>query len=325
MIMARKKRRMVIGLTILFLLIIILAILLTLYFTTDMFKSNKTLFEKYLLQGMAQISNLDDETHMNELNQLLENNKEQNVLKGNITYEENGQKDNVINNINLEITGQTDKKENYNYQDISLTDENEQTLYKAEYINDNNIYGLRLEGIKQFVSTDLEKSTDENNKAKIWEDLKNINIEDYLGFSEEEKQILQTRYFNIINNATNENSFTKQKNVTLIINEQNYTANAYIFSLTKEELNNIYIEILNQIKTDDIILKKLENLDNKINEYNDIMQNGKTSKIKEEIVNKITEKTEEIKNSNIGSDQRRIIVYESQGKPISLGIVRYYR
>ena len=166
MIMARKKRRMVIGLTILFLLIIILAILLTLYFTTDMFKSNKTLFEKYLLQGMAQISNLDDETHMNELNQLLENNKEQNVLKGNITYEENGQKDNVINNINLEITGQTDKKENYNYQDISLTDENEQTLYKAEYINDNNIYGLRLEGIKQFVSTDLEKSTDENNKAK---------------------------------------------------------------------------------------------------------------------------------------------------------------
>lgn len=320
MIMARKKRRMVIGLTILFLLIIILAILLTLYFTTDMFKSNKTLFEKYLLQGMAQISNLDDETHMNELNQLLENNKEQNVLKGNITYEENGQKDNVINNINLEITGQTDKKENYNYQDISLTDENEQTLYKAEYINDNNIYGLRLEGIKQFVSTDLEKSTDENNKAKIWEDLKNINIEDYLGFSEEEKQTLQTRYFNIINNATNENSFTKQKNVTLIINEQNYTANAYIFSLTKEELNNIYIEILNQIKTDDIILKKLENLDNKINEYNDIMQNGKTSKIKEEIVNKITEKTEEIKNSNIGSDQRRIIVYERQGKPISLGI-----
>ena len=320
MIMARKKRRMVIGLTILFLLIIILAILLTLYFTTDMFKSNKTLFEKYLLQGMAQISNLDDETHMNELNQLLENNKEQNVLKGNITYEENGQKDNVINNINLEITGQTDKKENYNYQDISLTDENEQTLYKAEYINDNNIYGLRLEGIKQFVSTDLEKSTDKNNKAKIWEDLKNINIEDYLGFSEEEKQTLQTRYFNIINNATNENSFTKQKNVTLIINEQNYTANAYIFSLTKEELNNIYIEILNQIKTDDIILKKLENLDNKINEYNDIMQNGKTSKIKEEIVNKITEKTEEIKNSNIGSDQRRIIVYERQGKPISLGI-----
>ena len=320
MIMARKKRRMVIGLTILFLLIIILAILLTLYFTTDMFKSNKTLFEKYLLQGMAQISNLDDETHMNELNQLLENNKEQNVLKGNITYEENGQKDNVINNINLEITGQTDKKENYNYQDISLTDENEQTLYKAEYINDNNIYGLRLEGIKQFVSTDLEKSTDENNKAKIWEDLKNINIEDYLGFSEEEKQTLQTRYFNVINNGTNENSFTKQKNVTLIINEQNYTANAYIFSLTKEELNNIYIEILNQIKTDDIILKKLENLDNKINEYNDIMQNGKKSKIKEEIVNKITEKTEEIKNSNIGSDQRRIIVYESQGKPISLGI-----
>lgn len=320
MIMARKKRRMVIGLTILFLLIIILAILLTLYFTTDMFKSNKTLFEKYLLQGMAQISNLDDETHMNELNQLLENNKEQNVLKGNITYEENGQKDNVINNINLEITGQTDKKENYNYQDISLTDENEQTLYKAEYINDNNIYGLRLDGIKQFVSTDLEKSTDENNKAKIWEDLKNINIEDYLGFSEEEKQTLQTRYFNVINNGTNENSFTKQKNVTLIINEQNYTANAYIFSLTKEELNNIYIEILNQIKTDDIILKKLENLDNKINEYNDIMQNGKKSKIKEEIVNKITEKTEEIKNSNIGSDQRRIIVYESQGKPISLGI-----
>ena len=320
MIMARKKRRMVIGLTILFLLIIILAILLTLYFTTDMFKSNKTLFEKYLLQGMAQISNLHDETHMNELNQLLENNKEQNVLKGNITYEENGQKDNVINNINLEITGQTDKKENYNYQDISLTDENEQTLYKAEYINDNNIYGLRLDGIKQFVSTDLEKSTDENNKAKIWEDLKNINIEDYLGFSEEEKQTLQTRYFNVINNGTNENSFTKQKNVTLIINEQNYTANAYIFSLTKEELNNIYIEILNQIKTDDIILKKLENLDNKINEYNDIMQNGKKSKIKEEIVNKITEKTEEIKNSNIGSDQRRIIVYESQGKPISLGI-----
>ena len=61
MMMPRKKRRMLIISTIVICIVAIIAILVALYINTDMFKSNETLFEKYISQNFENISKMEYE------------------------------------------------------------------------------------------------------------------------------------------------------------------------------------------------------------------------------------------------------------------------
>ena len=56
MMMPRKKRRMIIIVSIILLLLIIAITLFLLYINTDMFKSNSTLFAKYIGQNVENIT-----------------------------------------------------------------------------------------------------------------------------------------------------------------------------------------------------------------------------------------------------------------------------
>lgn len=49
---------------------------------------------------------------------------------------------------------------------------------------------------------------------------------------------------------------------------KNITTNAYILKLTNEELNNLYVDLLESLKQDEIILNKIESIQNKINSIN---------------------------------------------------------
>ena len=52
---ARKKKKLIIISSITALVLIIIGILITLYLTTDMFKSNYSLFVKYISQNITSI------------------------------------------------------------------------------------------------------------------------------------------------------------------------------------------------------------------------------------------------------------------------------
>lgn len=325
--MVKKKKRIVVAISIAVIFIILItAILVTLYLTTDAFKSSKTLFEKYLGQNIEDIINIASFFEKDDYDKLIEENKYTNNTEITMNYTEGigttlEKTDSSINDLKISMDGQVDKKENYNYQKIDLYNLDTKTL-SLEYLQNNNDYGIRFSDLfKQF--TMVENSNLNELVAKLPEndDLKNIpdtielknDFGNILKFSQEEVENIKNRYVEIISKNTSKENFSKQKNGSVTINEQKIRANAYILTLTKEQLNSIYIKLLEELKQDDIILSKIDQLQQSLEKYNIINNDDKILDKFNEYLDKTITK---INENNIGNEESQIIVYESQGNSI---------
>lgn len=325
MIMPRKKRIAIIVISIIIVLLIVGGAFSYLYLNTDMFKSNQTLFGKYFVQNFDVLSTIT-QSAAPEINQTLDENKYTSNLNATVEYiaskntsDEN--KNNSINKAQLEIEGKTDKTSQYQYKDISLTKENDEVI-RLELMQEENNYGVRLDGIKQFVS--LENTGDlaqiseniqvpETTLQKIPNLFSGIDIKQWIDFTEEEKQILASTYLEIIKQNTAKEVYGKQSNGTITVDGKSYYVNAYSIEITKEQYNNIVIKVLEKMTTDEIILGKIDNIENKINEYKELEQE-KT--MREQFVEYLKERIQEIKDNNIGKEKTKITVYENQKKTI---------
>lgn len=317
MMMPRKKRRAIFISVIVAIILLIAITCIVLYSTTDMFKSNAVLFQKYALQLFDGIDVFINEENMSEIEEIINNNKLVSDTTVSINYTENGDTSNPINNIQINIAGQEEKSEGYRYDDVSLV-QDEETLLGLEYIEDGEVAGVRLNGIRQYVSTNIDNE-DENSLNALY-NLINTDIKDVIGFTSEELNTIIDKYRNIVLTNITNFTFSKQAGVVLEINGTSYTTNAYSVSMTKEQYNNIYVQILEELKEDEIILSKLEALDNTINEYHNLIQDGETSNLEQTFINEITTKIQQIQDFNIGNDERVITVYECNGVTISMSI-----
>lgn len=102
----RKRRKIMIILSVVMAVVLIIIGLIAIYLTTDMFKGNDVLFAKYLTQYSSIIKEVKTQNTMDEVEQLLENNKYISVLEGTVEYSE----DASINDAKLIIEGKTDRK-----------------------------------------------------------------------------------------------------------------------------------------------------------------------------------------------------------------------
>ena len=315
--MPRKKRRMILVCVIIAILLIILVTCLTLYATTDMFKSNDVLFNKYASQLLDNIDPIFNEDHMAEMEEILANNKLSSNTTVNVQYAEDGNTDNPVNLVQMNITGQQEETAGYKYRNISLV-QGENQLVGVEYVEENGIAGIRLNGISQYVATNIE-GEDENEVRTIY-DIVNTDVASGIGFNAEESRTLKDKYLQLIVSNAVTATYSKQTGVTLEINGTSYQTNAYGITMTKEHFNNVYIKVLEEMQKDEIILSKLQNIDNAINQCYSIIQNEETSNIQQEFIDKISETIEEIQNTNIGNEERTIRVYETNGVAIGLAI-----
>ena len=317
MMMPRKKRRAVKISVIMAILIVIATICIILYNTTDMFKPNNVLFEKYTRQLFNNIDEILDEEHMSEIEEVLNNNKLTSDTTTTINYSANGDTSNPINDVRVDISGEEEKLTGYNYQNIKVM-QNEETLIGIEYVEEENDVGVRLNGIRQYLSTNIENEN-ENGIYNLYKVL-HTDIRELLGATIEEWNSLKEKYIGmILENIINAN-FSKQTDVLIEINGVQYNTNVYSITITKEQFNKIYMQILENLETDEMILSKLEEIDNKINEYYNLIENEETSNIKQEFIDKIDNTIQKIQNFNIGTDERTISVFESDGVAISLSI-----
>ena len=325
--MVKKKKRIVLAISIVVIFIILItAILVTLYITTDAFKSSKTLFEKYLGQNIEDVINIASFFEKDDYDKLLEQNKYTNNTEITMNYTEgvgtsSEKTDSSINNLKLNISGQVDKTANYNYQKMDLYNSDTKTL-SLEYMQNNNDYGIRFSDLfRQF--TTVENSNLSELVAKLPENTTIPNIPDtidiendfgnILEFSQEEIENIKNRYVEIISQNTSEENFSRQKNGTVTINEQNIGANAYILTLTKEQLNDIYIKLLEELKQDDIILSKIDKLQQSLEKYNII---DSDEKILDKYNDYIDETITKINEINIGNEEAQMLVCENNGQTI---------
>ena len=317
MMMPRKKRRAVKISVIMAILIVIATICIILYNTTDMFKPNNVLFEKYTRQLFNNIDEILDEEHMSEIEEVLNNNKLTSDTTTTINYSANGDTSNPINDVRVDISGEEEKLTGYNYQNIKVM-QNEETLIGIEYVEEENDVGVRLNGIRQYLSTNIENEN-ENGIYNLYKVL-HTDIRELLGATIEEWNSLKEKYIGmILENIINAN-FSKQTDVLIEINGVQYNTNVYSITITKEQFNKIYMQILENLEKDEMMLSKLEEIDNKINEYYNFIENEETSNIKQEFIDEIDNTIQKIQNFNIGTDERTISVFESDGVAISLSI-----
>lgn len=352
--MPRKKR---IALAIAIPSIIVIIIIITgilLYLNTDMFKSNKTLFFKYFGKNSENIKEIEEIFESTEYEKNLQNNKYTDDINIKVNYTNNLQttsedNSNTINNVKLLIKGEEDKNNKYSYKDFKLekdkniatntenqsssenSDESnnkEQNIMEVEYIKNDNNYGIRFSDLfKQYLLVENNNLKDLFRKIGYSEqelenvpdsiEINDITLSD-IKFTEDEIKQLSEKYSEIINKKVSKEKFEKNSKQVITINEKNITTNAYILKLTNEELNNLYVDLLESLKQDEIILNKIESIQNKINSIN--INSSESKDLKESFAEEIDLQIEKINKTNIGNQETKIIVYENSGKTIRTAI-----
>lgn len=321
-----KKKLLVVGLIIAIILIIIMFI--TLYFLTDMFKSNKTLFLKYLGENAENLETIIETLdNKNTIDSKYEESSEikMNFIENVGTSLENA--DNAINNLKITIDSQNDKENKYNYKDIKVLKNNE-NLSNIEYLQQENNYGIKFsdlfnqyllvekENIQQFLEkTELSQEQLDKIQKVIEEDENNTTT---MKLTEEEIETLRDKYVKIINTNGSIGKFSKAKNQQIIINQKTVYVNAYTLTLTREQLNNIYIKILEALKEDEILLKRAEYLQTQVNKINILLD--EPIDIKQNFISNIEKTIEDINKNNIGNDETKIIIYENAKRTVRTSI-----
>lgn len=338
----RKKRRLILIISIVLVLLILLTLFALVYINTDMFKSSKTLFMKYLGQNTqnmnaiyTQISQKSDYENSLEqskytVNTQININNTENLG----TTEENT--DNIINQLKIVAEGQVDIANQYNYQQMNLYNR-ENSLLGLEYIQNSNTYGLRFSDMfQQFLLVDNNNLQELFSKLGYTnEEISNIpNQIDFeqleigqLEVTEEEKETFFNKYIGIIENGISSQNFSKEQNQTIEIDGKNVQVNAYSVTLTKEQLNNMYLAILEQLKSEEIILEKLDTIQAKIDQFNQLSQNtdsgveNSTESLRDSFTGGIDETISKINQNNIGQDETTITVYENMKNTVRTSIL----
>lgn len=323
--MPRKRRILIITMISIVLLIAIIGILGYLYLKTDMFKSKETLFAKYLLQNGENVQFLNVQND-EKINKILENRKYESTLDAKVEYTEdagtsNENKDNGINNVKLVINSNVDNSSDYNYKDISIQDENKNTLVGVEYLKDEKLYGLRLNDIAQFVSIEYDKDenkeeTEDNEIYNKINEFSNLDLNEIFELTETEKIALQNRYIGILRSNVSKERYAKQTNAIITLNNKDVKTNAYSIRLTTEEYNNLRIKILEQLSSDEIILEKINKLEEKVKEFDEDYEES----FRDKFVSYLEDVIKKIQDNNIGNEEVKITVYENGMKTVRTSI-----
>lgn len=303
----KKKTKILLIIIIVLVLLILLAGGAYAYFATDIFRSDKELFFKYI----SQIGDPENGFINENLNKYFEKRKKepfnnQGEFSLNISGSENENKYKNVNDFKIDFSGQVDEANNKVFQNISLNysdDVNMQLNYKQV----GSIYGIQNNDVgSKFISIDinqLNKLSQSNmtidDYSKVYEKLKEFyNVE----LSKEQIENIGNTYKNLLNEELNNEWFSKVEDKNLV---------GYKLSLEGENLKNILVKLLESIRND-------QNLLGKINEYLKIQTNS--NKL---TANDIDDIIEEIKDSrNLENKKIEIIVYKENSSvaKISLGI-----
>lgn len=321
MLAQKRKKLIIIITTSVIALIAIIATLIILYIKTDMFKPNSKLFAKYIVQNIEYIDNIL-KSEPSEIEQTIEQNKITSNLKSTIEYiDNNNDSENSINKAELDITGQSDQTSQYRYEDIRLAYENED-IAKMEYIQNEDLYGIRPDGIKQFVTIKNENIDELTLKTGLSKEdiallttiFNQTKISSFINFTPNEVEVLTSTYLSILTQNTNKTNFEKKSGQKIMVNGKSVDATGYALKLSKEQFNNLIIKMLERISNDEIILGKVDNLQTTLENYKIKIDEEKS--LRTLFTEKIKEQIEEIENNNIGQEETQIIVYVNNGQTV---------
>ena len=190
---------------------------------------------------------------------------------------------------------------------------------QIEYVKDNDTYGVKFpELFQQYILADnsnlkeLFENIGYEDSSKIPDKIEiNDDIFSYINFSSDEVSQLKEKYTNLLQKEVSAKNISKGSNQIIQIGEQKVKASSYTLTLTKEQMNNIFLKVLEEIKQDDIILNKLGNISDLEDIYYTTTKNSNAENLKTKFVDDIEELIRKISSTNIGNDATKITVYQS--------------
>lgn len=283
----RRNNKLIIVISIIVIIAIAGAILAYMFIKTDLFKSNEVLFAKYILQNTETIEKITDFQTIEVYENLVNQNKYESNTNAKMIHSEGGEISNPLNNLTAKLNIQRDNEENYVYADGQILYEDEEYL-RAEIIREQDTYGVRFtDAVKQFVTINKDENTEAVandigiNDIQLEKIINTIHGSEQL-ITKEQLNTLKSNYLNILVEELVNGTFEKQRNAMITYNNATTKTNAYSVSLSSEQVTNMLLQILNNMKNETEILDKLQIFINKEDAINQI----------DEIIRKISEELE---------------------------------
>ena len=298
----KKSTKLILIIIILLAILILIAGVAYTYFATDVFKSNKELFFKYITQ-------MEDEKEgfiESDLKEYFEKQKNtpysnEGGISVNITTPNGQEQFENTNRMNVSFDGQVDKINSQLIQNISLN-YSDSVKFPLTYKQIGNTIGIQTNYIgSKYIAVDKNEiqnletsSTSENvatESANVFQKLQEFkNVE----LTDEELQHIKDTYFNVLNQQLQDTNFSK-------IEETN--SKGYKLTLNGEELKNLIVKLLETLKNDQTTLDKM-------NEYIKIQKNS--SKITASNIDNLIKDINN--NAEFNSENLEITVYQAKRK-----------
>ena len=333
--MIAKKKRILITIIIVIVTMLLLGggTLLYFYMTTDILRSEDTLFYKYAMEN-TKLFNMLDVDYWKEYKQKVENTPYKNNTE--ITFSEQANNENgdnpltkLTNNFKIQLQGESDFANGKSHQqakalyNVPVQEENKEPtqeykeMFKVDYVKTQDVYGLISdEVVNKYVSIENTKLADLVNRLGIQEIEAipdKIDLEktfDLFRLTEQQQLDLKTRYMAVLNREIQKRNFSSEKEVTTQVNGQEILTNTYTLTLTESQLANVQIKLLEQLNQDPEILKLICAAVQRNESY--------ITTIRE----RIQEKIEDLKREETTDDfALQIIVYENERKLVKTEIV----
>ena len=317
----KNKKNLLIIIPIIVLLLIIIGIVL---WKSDLFKSPKELFLKYTYQNTKLLPEYDYNETVNKLNKISGQNYE---TTGKITFNVNSQYANddnynikqvkeEIEKLNINYNVKSIGKENKNSTDFNIQYNNNDIL-KLELLNNQNKYGIKYSDFYDkylYIENNNLKQLAEKlglDSTYVPDKIENISLYDLIYINNVEIERIIKEYSDIINSCINIEKFSTTKNVEINYNNEKIKTNKYTLKISNKELLDLYIRILEKLKSDDDTLDIIIDKINTIGFYYNSEELNKEN-LKTFIQNKI----DNSKNTTVEEKNFEINVYEYKNKTI---------
>lgn len=321
---SQRRKKIIITIIVMVVIVVLLAIGgVYAYMNTDFLKSNDSLFFKYASQVLDGLKYVED-TNLKEM----QNRKEQNPYQvtGSLTYnaEIEGQNNDLentsTNQLKLDIKSASNNEKQQNYSKFDLNSNN-QNVFTLEYAKSNNILALKSDeiatayiGIENDNLNVLAQKLGISNTMQIPNTLTMSNINELLELTQDEKNHIIETYVEVLKQNINKDKFTKEKDMSTIKEGIIYDAIGYRLTLSYEELKQLEIAMLQELKQDSITLNiivtkaKLLGLDEKYTTINGL-------------VSEITKQINTINNDVVAGDALSIAIYVNKGEVVLTEII----
>lgn len=261
--MNQKKNTKILLILIIIIVIIILAGVGILVFATDIFKSDKEMFFKYMADiGDSKKGFIDDglKQYFEKKNNTPYN--DEGEFSVNISSDNEQKKFENVNNFNISFSGQVDTANSKAAQNISLNYSND-VKFPINYKQIENKIGLQTKYVgSKFVAIETEKlnklSEDLDDVESYGEMVDKLQKIGKVELTEDEKSHIKDTYITVINQQLEKDKFSKVKESDM---------SGYKLSLTGTDLQNVLVKLLETLKNDQTTVDKL-------NEYLKIQKNS---------------------------------------------------